>query len=323
MVYTRDHEMTIRELSPLFVRTVAAILGLLWGSFLNVVIYRVPRDMSVVRPPSHCPGCGEPVRAYDNIPVLSFLILRGRARCCGVKLSPRYPIVELIGGALSLACAEMVLRQVDADTTVLRASAIYAADFALCLGLVAAAFIDAEHMYLPDSITIGGAILGIGTASFRDLRYLDSCVGALVGFFGVYLPFVVLYKLLRGRPGMGVGDAKLMMLAGAWFGWPGAVFAFFAGSVQGTVAALVIYLVRGKIDEPAQVKLERAELEREAAAGDDEAKKLLADDPLGTAPADGLMAARLSFGPFLILGCLEFLFFGIFIRSAYFDVYFQ
>jgi leader peptidase (prepilin peptidase)/N-methyltransferase len=315
--------MTIRELSPLFVRTVAAILGLLWGSFLNVVIYRVPRDMSVVRPPSHCPGCGEPVRAYDNIPVLSFLILRGRARCCGVKLSPRYPIVELIGGALSLACAEMVLRQVDADTTVLRASAIYAADFALCLGLVAAAFIDAEHMYLPDSITIGGAILGIGTASFRDLRYLDSCVGALVGFFGVYLPFVVLYKLLRGRPGMGVGDAKLMMLAGAWFGWPGAVFAFFAGSVQGTVAALVIYLVRGKIDEPAQVKLERAELEREAAAGDDEAKKLLADDPLGTAPADGLMAARLSFGPFLILGCLEFLFFGIFIRSAYFDVYFQ
>jgi leader peptidase (prepilin peptidase)/N-methyltransferase len=315
--------MMLRELSPLFVRTIAGILGLLWGSFLNVVIYRVPRDMSVVRPPSHCPGCGEPVRAYDNIPILSFLVLRGRARCCGAKLSPRYPLVELIGGLLSLACAEMVLRHVDADTSVLRASAIYVADFSLCLGLVAAAFIDAEHMYLPDAITIGGAVLGIGTASFRDLTYLDSCLGALVGFFGVYLPFILFYKLVRGRAGMGLGDAKLMMLAGAWFGWPGAVFAFFAGSVQGTVAALVIYLVRGKIDEPDQVKLERAELERGAAAGDAEAKKLLDDDPLGAAPADGFMAARLSFGPFLILGCLEYLFFGMFIRSAYFDVYLQ
>ncbi len=323
MVYTSPVEMTIRDLSPLFLRTVAVILGLLWGSFLNVVIYRVPRDMSVVRPPSHCPGCGEPVRAYDNIPVLSYLVLRGRARCCGAKLSPRYPIVELMGGLLSLACAEMVLRQADVETTLLRASAIYVADFALCLGLVAAAFIDAEHMYLPDTITIGGAILGIGTASLRDLRYVDSCIGALVGFFGVYLPFVFLYKRLRGRAGMGLGDAKLMMLAGAWFGWPGAVFAFFAGSVQGTIAALVIYLVRGKIEEPEQVKLERAELERDAAAGDEEAKQLLADDPLGKAPDEGLMAARLSFGPFLILGCLEYLFFGVFIRSAYFDVYFQ
>src|SRR6478672_13477346 len=85
--------------------------GLLWGSFLNVVIYRVPRELSVVRPASRCPGCGTPIAGYDNIPVLSYIILRGRARCCGVRMSPRYPLVELIGGALSLAILELVVLQ--------------------------------------------------------------------------------------------------------------------------------------------------------------------------------------------------------------------
>src|SRR4051794_37502038 len=157
---------------PLWVlRGFVIFFGLIWGSFLNVVIYRVPREMSVVRPASHCPGCGKPIAGYDNIPVFTYLILRGRARCCGVKMSPRYPLVELLGGALSLAILEVIILKMPGSTPAVRALAVYAADFALCMGLVAAAFIDAEHMFLPDSITIGGTIVGIATATLRDLPF--------------------------------------------------------------------------------------------------------------------------------------------------------
>ncbi len=311
--------MTIADLPVGFMRGVVIVFGLLWGSFLNVVIYRVPLEMSVVTPPSHCPACGKPIAAYDNIPVLTYVILRGRARCCGAKMSVRYPIVELIGGVLSIAIFEVIIRRLPIDTTVARGVAIYAADFALCMGLVAAAFIDAEHMYLPDPITIGGAILGIGTSSLHDLSYVESIVGAAAGFVGVWLPFVVLYKVVRGKSGMGLGDAKLTMLAGAWFGWPGALFVFFAGALQGTIGALVIYFVRGRIEEPESVRADREQLQKEAASGDEEAKQILADDPLlGAPPGDGLMASRLSFGPFLILACLEMLFVGDWVHENYF-----
>src|SRR3954470_19107083 len=108
--------MTLAEVPASLLRVYAVLLGLFGGSFLNVVIYRVPREMSVVRPASHCPGCGKPVAGYDNIPVLSYVILRGRARCCGARMSPRYPIVELIGGALSLAIFEVVVLRMPEDT---------------------------------------------------------------------------------------------------------------------------------------------------------------------------------------------------------------
>lgn len=256
------------------------VFGLLWGSFLNVVIYRVPREMSVVRPPSHCPGCGKPVQAYDNLPVLSYVILRGRARCCGARMSPRYPIVELIGGALSLAILEVVLLNLPGSISVGRAGAIYVADFALCLGLVAAAFIDAEHMFLPDSITIGGTIVGIVTATLRGLPTLDAVVGAATGFLGVYVPFIFLYKGLLGRTGMGLGDAKLLALAGAWFGWPGALFTLFAGAVQGSIYAGALRVLGIEPKLPSAVLEDIAELEKAAAEGDEEAKKALAEDPL-------------------------------------------
>jgi leader peptidase (prepilin peptidase)/N-methyltransferase len=317
--------MTLAELRSLAVgiwvaRALFFAFGAIWGSFLNVVIHRVPREMSVVRPASHCPACGKPVRAYDNVPIVSYLVLRGRARCCGAKLSPRYPLVELCGALLSVAILEVVLRALPFDTTVLRAAAIYVADFALCLALVAAAFIDLEHMYLPDPITIGGAVVGLFTASLRGLGIVDALAGGIGGFLVVWLLFNVLYRLVRGKVGMGMGDAKLVMLAGAWFGWQGAVFALFAGAFQGTIAALVVHLTRGKIEEPEQVRLDREELQRAAAEGDEEAKKALADDPLGTPPEEGLMAARLPFGPFIILGILEYLFVGDWIRARWFSM---
>jgi leader peptidase (prepilin peptidase)/N-methyltransferase len=309
--------MTLAELPLWFLRALAVGLGLVWGSFLNVVIYRVPRGMSVVRPASHCPACGAPVKAYDNVPVLSYVLLRGKARCCGARLSPRYPLVELIGGALSLAIVEVVLRALPGDTPLVRAAAIYTADFALCLGLVAAAFIDAEHMYLPDSITIGGAVLGLATATLRGYTLESVAIGAAAGFATVWLLFVVLYARLRGQQGMGLGDAKLLMLAGAWFGLRGVLFVLFAGAVQGTLFAAALWLVRGKIDEPEAVKADREELERAAAQGDEEAKQALLEDPLAKPQGEGFGQARIPFGPFLILGILEYLFAGDLLAALY------
>src|SRR5580704_4091645 len=117
--------MTLYDVPTWFLRTLAVVFGLLWGSFLNVVIYRVPREMSVVRPASHCGSCEKPINAYDNIPVLSWLLLRGRARCCGAKISARYPLVEILGGALSVAIFEVIVENLPEGTSLLRAGLVY------------------------------------------------------------------------------------------------------------------------------------------------------------------------------------------------------
>jgi leader peptidase (prepilin peptidase)/N-methyltransferase len=311
--------MTISELYlPLaLARVLAFAWGAMWGSFINVVVYRVPLGMSVVRPGSHCPACGKPVAAFDNVPIVSWLVLRGRARCCGARISPRYVLVEALGGLLSLAVYEVVLRALPGDTSLLHAGSIFLADFGLAMALVAAAFIDAEHMFLPDSITIGGAVFGLLTPGLRGLTYPEALLGAAVGFVGVWLPFVVGYKALRGRAGMGLGDAKLTMLAGAWFGWPGVVFAIFAGAVQATLAAGVVLALSGKIEEPESVRKDREELQRAAAAGDEEAKELLEQDPLATAPGEGFMAARMPFGPFLCVAILEWMLAGEWLKERF------
>ena len=310
--------IVLGDLPIWFLRTLAVLFGLLWGSFLNVVIYRLPREMSVANPPSSCGSCGARIKPYDNVPVLSWLLLRGRARCCKARISPRYPLVELIGAGLGWATLELVLQTLPPETLLIRVAAVFLAYFALGLGLVGAAFIDAEHMYLPDSITLGGALLGLATATLRGMALVDSLVGAGVGFVGVWLPFIVIYSRIRGRHGMGLGDAKLTMLAGAWFGMGGAAFVLFAGAIQGTLGAIVILLATGKIEEPEAVRAYRAELRRLAAEGDAEATKILAEDPLGEeAPAHALGQARLPFGPFLIIGCLEWLFAKEWILAVY------
>jgi leader peptidase (prepilin peptidase)/N-methyltransferase len=229
-------------------------------------------------------------------------------------MSWRYPAVEVLGGASSLAVLEILVRARPADTLT-HAAFIYLVHFALCLALIAAAFIDLSHMYLPDAITLGGMALGLVTARWRGLAFADAALGAILGYGVVWLGFVVLYRAVRGRAGMGLGDAKLLALAGAWFGWLGATFVLFAGAIQGTVAALIMLLVRGRIDEPEAVTKEREELARAAAEGDEEAQALLAEDPLGAPQADGLGRAHIPFGPFLILAILEWLFAGDVIQA--------
>lgn len=283
--------------------------GLIWGSFLNVVIYRVPLGMSVVRPASHCPGCGKPVRGYDNIPVLSYLILRGRARCCGARMSPRYPMVELMGGALSLAIFEGVILKLDPAIGVGHAAAIYGADLALCLGLLSAAFIDVEHMFLPPSITIGGVVLGILTATLRGHDFGGAIVGAAVGFLMVWVPFDLLFKRLFGLTAMAMGDAMLVAVGGAWFGWPGALAALFGGAIHGSIYALIAKVFGIEHALPKAVQEDIAELRAAAARGDEEAIRELAEDPLTEEGESAPHRNRIPFGPFLVLAIFEMLFF--------------
>ena len=307
--------MTLAELPRWFVVGVAVVLGLVWGSFLNVVIHRLPRELSLSHPGSRCPACETPIRFYDNIPVLGWLWLRGRARCCKAPISPRYPLVEALGGLLAWAVVETRIFTLPGETPAWHAFVLFVLFGALGLGLVAIAFIDLEYMIIPDSITLGGSVLGVLSTFLRDeLTLLDSVIGAGVGFVMIWLPFVLLYALVRGQPGMGLGDAKLTLLAGAWFGWPGAVFALLAGAVQGTLVAIAVYAAKGKIDEPEAVKREREELLAaiEASEGDErrELEEELANDPIGAEPGEGLGQARIPFGPFLAVGTLEYMLFG-------------
>jgi leader peptidase (prepilin peptidase)/N-methyltransferase len=299
---------------------VGVSLGLVFGSFLNVVIYRLPRGENLAFPASHCTSCGTPIRAFDNLPVLGWLFLRGRARCCKAAISPRYPLVELLGGLLGGALIQVAVLTLPSGTPLWQGGLLFAAELALGLGLIAAAFIDLSHMYLPDSLTLGGALLGLLSVPLRpDGAWQESLIGAVVGFLIVWLPFDLLHRVLRGRAGMGLGDAKLVLLAGAWFGWQGAVFTLLAGAAQATVVVVALYLVHGRIDEPEAVKLERAELEQELARATPEERaeleQELALDPLAQEPEAGFGKARIAFGPFLVLSVLELLVFGGFIRE--------
>lgn len=312
--------MTVFELPPWFWMGVGISFGLVFGSFLNVVIYRLPRGESVAFPASHCTTCGTPIRALDNVPVLGWLLLRGRARCCKSPISPRYPLVELLGGLLGGALIQVSILTLPLETPLWQGVLLFAAELALGLGLIAAAFIDLSHMYLPDPLTLGGAALGVLSVPLRPgATFVESLLGAGIGFLAVWLPFDFLHRLVRGKPGMGLGDAKLVMLAGAWFGWQGALFTLLGGSIQATLVVVVLYLVRGKLEEPEAVKQERAEIERELAAATPEERaeieRELALDPLAGEPEEGFGKARIAFGPFLVLAALELLVFGEFIRE--------
>ena len=304
------------ELPPWLLRVFAVAFGLMWGSFLNVVIHRVPRGESVVHPASRCPSCKKPIRPWNNIPVLSWLVLRGRASCCGAKISPRYVLVEAAGGLLALAVLEAVVFPMAPDTSLLQAILVFATAFALGLGLMGAAFIDLEHMYIPDGISLGAIVVGLASYWLRPpLTFWESAAAAAAGFLSVWLLFGVLYRWIRGRTGMGLGDAKLLAVAGAWFGWKGVLFALLAGAVQGTMAALFVMIVRGRIDEPEAVQKEREQLLAEVAAIEDDderaaAQAELREDPIFEPEGEGIAGARMAFGPFLALAIIEYLLFG-------------
>ena len=313
----------LADIPPVFLRVFAVTLGLLWGSFLNVVIYRVPRGESVVSPPSHCPHCGTPIAPWDNIPVLSWLLLRGRSRCCHQAISPRYMAVELLGGVLSLAVLESTVLVLPSDTPMSTAAGVYVSGFVFAMALTAIAFIDMEHLIVPDRLALALAVIGLGTWWMRpELTIGDALLSALGGYLLVWLLFGVVYRAIRGRTGMGLGDALLLLVAGAWFGWKGMLFALLAGSVQGTVIILLTFLAKGQISEPDVVKREREELEHELESITDPEEREalqreLAHDPVFEDNGDTLGALLIPFGPFLALAMLEYLMVGAPLMERY------
>ena len=227
------------------------VLALAFGSFLNVCIYRLPRGLSIVTPRSACPNCKQPIAMYDNIPVVSWLLLRGRCRHCKVPISPRYWMIELLTGFLFLAC----YWHFGLTLSTLK----YCAFSFLLLGLI---FTDAEMKLLPDKLTLTGLALGIGLSvivpvndlasqflpgmvnlpfsgdiTARLLSLLDSLLGAALGASFIYGAGAI-YLRWRGTEGMGFGDVKLMAMVGAFLGIKLTVFTIFAASVAGSVFGL-------------------------------------------------------------------------------------
>jgi leader peptidase (prepilin peptidase) / N-methyltransferase len=227
------------------------VLGLIFGSFLNVCIYRLPRDLSVVLPGSTCPSCERPIRFYDNIPVLSWLLLLGRCRNCKARISPRYLVIELLTGGMFLACYSYF------GFTL--ATLKFCTFGFLVLGLI---FTDAETFLLPDGLTLPGLGLGLALSllvpvndlasqllpgvislpvssdvSWHVLSLLDSGLGAIVGASFLY-GVGAIYLRARGVEGMGFGDVKLMAMVGAFLGVKLTVFTIFAASVAGSIFGL-------------------------------------------------------------------------------------
>lgn len=230
---------------PALVAALVFVFGALIGSFLNVCIYRIPAKKSIVSPGSTC-ACGQPIKWFDNIPILSWFILRGKARCCGASYSFRYPFVELLTASLFLG---LWIQYPHAPAACL---------WLLASMLVCATFIDLDHMEIPDRFSIGMALCGLllsaivpslhgvsepiyAMASLRGM--FESAIGIMIGS-GMILWIALGAETILGKEAMGFGDVKLMGGIGAFLGWQGATFTLFGGAVIGTVVIMLWALIR-------------------------------------------------------------------------------
>ncbi len=202
------------------------VAGACVGSFLNVVIHRLPREESLVRPRSRCPACGRPIPARENVPVLGYLLLRGRCAGCGGRISPRYPAVEGMTAALFLLFAWLD----GAGFALLR-------DLVFCSLLVPIAFIDIDHRIVPDELSLGGLAAGVLLSFLPGGDWKGSLLGALAGG-GLLYATAAGYEKVRGQEGLGGGDIKLVAMVGAFLGWRGALLTVFAGSLLGVAGGL-------------------------------------------------------------------------------------
>jgi leader peptidase (prepilin peptidase) / N-methyltransferase len=209
------------------------LFGLVAGSFVNVVIHRFPRGESVVFPGSHCPSCGAAIRAFDNVPVLSWLLLRGRCRDCRAPIAVRYPLVELANAALWLGAFLRAPGWGD-----------FASGAFLCSACLALLAIDAEFRILPDRITLTGIAVGLALSFFSAMRTpLSAFAGAALGAGGLYL-LAFLWVKLKKVEGMGMGDVKMLGMIGALLGLPGMLVTLLLASFAGSLLGLALVLVR-------------------------------------------------------------------------------
>lgn len=222
---------------------VVFLFGSMVGSFLNVCIYRIPRGKSIVSPSSRCPSCNNPIMPWDNVPIFSFILLRGKCRFCGKRISFKYPFVEIINAVFYVA-----------------ALLIYGGSFTLLVhftfisALVVITFIDLEFQIIPDRISLPGIVISLvfGSTVFPDsfsrtdlLGLQASITGVLLGG-GLYYAIAVLGRALLKKEAMGGGDIKMMAMVGGFLGWKGVILTTFLGSLFGSVIGILLIIMKGR-----------------------------------------------------------------------------
>jgi leader peptidase (prepilin peptidase) / N-methyltransferase len=211
------------------------LFGASIGSFLNVCIHRLPLHKSIVSPPSACPNCERAIPFYENIPILSYLLLRGKCGGCGGPISIRYMMVELIIALLAIAL--FILFGPTIETPVY---------FVFLSALIVVTFIDIKHQIIPDVISLPGIVVGFGASFLISFPGpIDSIIGIIAGGGTLFL-VAFGYYLITGREGMGGGDVKLLAMIGAFLGWRGVIVAIFAGSFVGAFVGIICMLIKGK-----------------------------------------------------------------------------
>jgi leader peptidase (prepilin peptidase)/N-methyltransferase len=209
------------------------IFGAVVGSFLNVCIFRLPAKTSIIKPLSQCPHCHHPIRFYDNIPIISFIVLRGKCRDCDGKISWRYPLVELITAVLSL----MLFLQFGLTLRFL----IF---FIFTAVLIVITFIDLDHQIIPDVLTLPGIPIFFLLAIFVvKIPWLEALIGLLIGG-GVLFAIAFVYELLTKREGMGGGDVKLLAMIGGFLGWKSLIFILLFSSFSGAIAGITAMIIK-------------------------------------------------------------------------------
>jgi leader peptidase (prepilin peptidase) / N-methyltransferase len=218
--------------SPAFEATLVTLLGLLIGSFLNVCIYRLPRGKSPVRPRSGCPACGHMLPWYENIPVLSYLALRGKCSSCGTPISAMYPIIEAIIGSMFLAAYLWY-----------GPSALLVVRLLFGCAMIVLFVIDLQHRILPNVITIPGIVVGFLLSEVAGPGWVASLIGIAAGAGGLFAISEIYYRV-RHEEGLGMGDVKMLGMIGAFLGWKLAILTLVLSSVAGSLVSVAILVAR-------------------------------------------------------------------------------
>ena len=219
-------------MTPAFLIGALALIGLTIGSFLNVCIYRIPLGQSVVHPPSRCMSCGKRLAAYHNIPIVSWLVLRGRCAWCQAPVSARYPAIEALTGVV------FALHGVFFEP-----GPLLVVRLAFAAALIVLAFIDLDHRILPNPITLGGVVAGLVVSAFLPPGLKDALLGAVLGG-GVLWAIGEAYFRLRGIEGMGMGDVKMLGMVGAFLGWKAVLVTLVIASFTGAIVGVVMLRLR-------------------------------------------------------------------------------
>jgi leader peptidase (prepilin peptidase)/N-methyltransferase len=275
-------------LSP-WAHVLAFAWGAIFGSFASVVIHRVPRGESIVRPRSRCPGCGATIRAWDNIPIVSYLVLRGRCRRCGENVPLRYLVIELLSGLLSFATFVLTvhLPLVSGGQPGLLA---WQLSFAFTLALLVVIYVDLDFWIVPDAVVLPMAAVGVLAAVLAPdalgVGAIESVGAALLGA-GLFVGIRWLYLRRRGIEALGLGDAKLLLMVGAFGGLRGLVWCIGAGAIQGLLVAVPVLFAGRRV-------------------ANRDLREVHGDDPDLGEDGPGVMGKRVPFGPFLAVAALEY-----------------